>query len=263
MQPTRGLGSAPLPPANRGCALLFGLAPGRVCRVSLRPRRAGIVTVALVLASRRTGVTRYPALWSSDFPHARRLPGDARPSGRLAGRGVLRPRRARRSRGWSEAGAAPRRRALRLRRRTTRAGPPAGRGRSPRSRGGPRSSSGHAARASRTSAGTRPASPATSAHSGCSFASLTRQRPWSCSTISFESRNMSTFCAPRARWASASARTTPVYSATLFVWTPEGLGDRGVGPGASGPARRRASRRSAPRPATRARDCRGPRRRSG
>ena len=28
----------------------------------------GIVTVALVLASRRTGVTRYPALGSSDFP---------------------------------------------------------------------------------------------------------------------------------------------------------------------------------------------------
>src|SRR4029079_14043626 len=76
MQPTRGLGSAPLPPANRGCALLFGLAPGRACRVSLRPRRAGIVTVALVLASRRTGVTRYPALWSSDFPHVRRLPGE-------------------------------------------------------------------------------------------------------------------------------------------------------------------------------------------
>jgi len=31
---------------------------------------AGIVTVALVLVSRRTGVTRHPALWSSDFPHA-------------------------------------------------------------------------------------------------------------------------------------------------------------------------------------------------
>ena len=35
---------------------------------------AGIVTVALVLASRRTGVTRYPALRSSDFPHADGLP---------------------------------------------------------------------------------------------------------------------------------------------------------------------------------------------
>src|SRR5215217_157798 len=74
MRPTRGLGSAPLPPANRGCALLFGLAPGGVCRVSLRPSRAGIVTVALVLALRRTGVTRHPALRSSDFPHARRSP---------------------------------------------------------------------------------------------------------------------------------------------------------------------------------------------
>src|SRR5262245_1016053 len=74
MQPTRGLGSAPLPPADRGCALLFGLAPGGVCRVSLRPRGAGIVTVALVLASRRTGVTRHPALGSSDFPQGGRLP---------------------------------------------------------------------------------------------------------------------------------------------------------------------------------------------
>ena len=95
MRPTRGLGSAPLPPANRGCALLFGLAPGGVCRVSLRPRGAGIVTVALVLASRRTGVTRHPALGSSDFPHAARVaPHDARPSGRLAGRLSLRPRAA-------------------------------------------------------------------------------------------------------------------------------------------------------------------------
>ena len=31
---------------------------------------AGIVTVALVLVSRRTGVTRHPALRSSDVPHA-------------------------------------------------------------------------------------------------------------------------------------------------------------------------------------------------
>ena len=79
MRPTRGLGSAPFPPANRGCTLLFGLAPGRVCRVSLRPHRhvagpVGIVTVALVLASRRTGVTRYPALRSSDFPRAATRP---------------------------------------------------------------------------------------------------------------------------------------------------------------------------------------------
>ena len=73
MRPTRGLGSAPFP-ANRVVALLFGLAPGRACRVSLRRRSAGIVTVALVLASRRTGVTRYLALGSSDFPHAAGLP---------------------------------------------------------------------------------------------------------------------------------------------------------------------------------------------
>src|SRR5688572_26240369 len=67
-------------PPNRfpgtGCALLFGLAPGGVCRVSLRrPTRkpvGGIVTVALVLVSRRTGVTRHPALGSSDFPHGTR-----------------------------------------------------------------------------------------------------------------------------------------------------------------------------------------------
>jgi hypothetical protein len=58
-----------------------------------------------------------------------------------------------------------------------------------------------------------------SAHRGCSLTSLTRHRPWSCSTISFESRNRSTFCAPR-RWASSSARSTPVHSATLLVWTP-------------------------------------------
>jgi len=59
------------PPA--GCALLFGLAPGGVCpfhSVRRLAPPAGIVTVALVLASRRAGVTRHPALGSSDFPHA-------------------------------------------------------------------------------------------------------------------------------------------------------------------------------------------------
>jgi hypothetical protein len=35
----------------------------------LRPARR-LVSVALVLASRRTGVTRYPASRSSDFPRA-------------------------------------------------------------------------------------------------------------------------------------------------------------------------------------------------
>src|SRR4029079_8464597 len=40
MRPTRGLGSAPLPAVARGYALLFGLAPGGVCLVSLRRRLA-------------------------------------------------------------------------------------------------------------------------------------------------------------------------------------------------------------------------------
>jgi len=40
----------------------------------------GIVTVALVLVSRRTGVTRHPALWSSDFPHG--PGGSPRPASR-------------------------------------------------------------------------------------------------------------------------------------------------------------------------------------
>jgi len=66
--------SPPRRSPGTGYALLFGLAPGGVCRVSLRrPTRkpvGGIVTVALVLVSRRTGVTRHPALRSSDFPHA-------------------------------------------------------------------------------------------------------------------------------------------------------------------------------------------------
>ena len=59
----------------------------------------------------------------------------------------------------------------------------------------------------------------TSAWSGWSLASLTRQRPWTCSTMSFESSSRWTSRAPSSA-ASPSARTTAVYSATLFVWTP-------------------------------------------
>ena len=65
--------SSPTDVSADGCALLFGLAPGGVCPFHSERRLApplGIVTVALVLASRRAGVTRHPALRSSDFPHA-------------------------------------------------------------------------------------------------------------------------------------------------------------------------------------------------
>src|SRR5664280_300964 len=55
-----------------------------------------------------------------------------------------------------------------------------------------------------------------SAWSGISLASLTRQRPWSCSTMSLESSSISTSRAPSSR-ARARARSTAVYSATLFV----------------------------------------------
>jgi len=41
------------------------------------PQESDIVTVALVLALRRTGVTRYLALGSSDFPQPDRLPDQA------------------------------------------------------------------------------------------------------------------------------------------------------------------------------------------
>jgi len=49
---------------------LFGLAPCRVCLVSLQqPRKAlYILSVALVLTLRWMGVTHYTALWSPDFP---------------------------------------------------------------------------------------------------------------------------------------------------------------------------------------------------
>ena len=80
VRPTRGLSEQPAAARTPPCALLFGLAPARACRVSLLRFHAGIVTVALVLASRRTGVTREPALWSSDFPQAPMVPATVRPS---------------------------------------------------------------------------------------------------------------------------------------------------------------------------------------
>jgi hypothetical protein len=64
-----------------------------------------------------------------------------------------------------------------------------------------------------------PSVPRQAAQSGMSFESLTRQRPETCSTMSFESRSRWTSVAPSSA-ASSSARTSPVYSATLFVWMP-------------------------------------------
>ena len=79
MRPTRGLGSAPFRQAGWSPSYLALL---QVELARFTPTLAGIVTVALVLALRRTGVTRYLALWSSDFPHAGRVaPSGAQPSG--------------------------------------------------------------------------------------------------------------------------------------------------------------------------------------
>src|SRR5215210_3578268 len=75
MRPTRGLGSAPLPRRVAPHGLrppIWPCSGWSLPRFTPSPARAadGIVTVALVLVSRRTGVTRHPALGSSDVPHA-------------------------------------------------------------------------------------------------------------------------------------------------------------------------------------------------
>src|SRR5689334_22116485 len=71
-------GSSHLPADSVGHVIvcLLGVAPRRDCRVSPQEPAAaklkrpvpGLVSVALILASRRTGVTRYAALRSPDFP---------------------------------------------------------------------------------------------------------------------------------------------------------------------------------------------------
>src|SRR5690606_6195108 len=73
---------------------LFGLAPGGVYHaapvtgravrsyrtlsplpvLASRPAIGGLLSVALSIASRRPGVTRHPALWSSDFPRHPKMP---------------------------------------------------------------------------------------------------------------------------------------------------------------------------------------------
>jgi len=65
------MGSSSLPGSGAGHAIatLFGLAPDGGYRVS-RPPCGLLVSVALFLASRRTAVSRHPALWSPDLPPA-------------------------------------------------------------------------------------------------------------------------------------------------------------------------------------------------
>lgn len=59
--------SLPGSSASHAIATLFGFAPDGGYRVS-RPPFGLLVSVALFLASRRTAVSRHPALWSPDFP---------------------------------------------------------------------------------------------------------------------------------------------------------------------------------------------------
>ncbi len=92
----------------------------------------------------------------------------------------------------------------------------------------------------------RPRRTIASAWSGASLASFTRQRPLTCSTISFESRRRDTSSAPSSS-ARARARRRPVYSATLLVWRPSASETvaSGEASGRSAPGRS-ASIRTAP-----------------
>ena len=78
MQPTHpafGFSSQSERTARRGFHLeqgLFGLAPRRDCPFHLAPAKDAwrelLVSVALILPLRGTGVTRSAVLWSPDFP---------------------------------------------------------------------------------------------------------------------------------------------------------------------------------------------------
>ena len=65
-------GSSHLPASSAGhvIACLFGVAPGAGCLVSPPTQlpTPGLVSVALLLASRRAVISRHPTLWSPDFP---------------------------------------------------------------------------------------------------------------------------------------------------------------------------------------------------
>ena len=157
--------AARLSPANRGCALLFGLAPGRVCRVSLRPRQPASAS-SLWHWSSPLGGRELPATLrcgARTFLTPTGCPPSARPSGRLAGRRIL-------ATAWY-----PDRRPDDRRRGYARR--PSRPGRSARGHpveglvGQPvgRASSGPAARGPPTSAGSRRSIDFASAHSGCTW----------------------------------------------------------------------------------------------
>ncbi len=87
-----------------------------------------------------------------------------------------------------------------------------------------------AARAPPTSAGALARCRIASANRPWSLASLTRQRPLSCSTMSFESSRRSTSRAPSDA-ASRRASTRPAYSATLLVRMPRSRATTATGRG--------------------------------
>ena len=106
---TRGLRAGrPSPPVARGLALLFGLAPGGVCRAgpvtrtagALLPHRftltvrlrahGGLFSVALSVGSPPLAVSQHPARRCPDFPPARYRTGDhPAPSGARLSKSVV------------------------------------------------------------------------------------------------------------------------------------------------------------------------------
>ena len=257
--------AAPLSPVDgcppSGCALLFGLAPGRVCRVSLRSTARAVgrhrhcgtgprltadgrypppCAAELGLSSRRRRVTP-PS--TRDHPTAsltaiyRGLPAPGRPSpwptrsasgraphdrGRAAGLGAVDGLVGQRV-GHGVLGA-----------RDVRRGPALEAGQGPRG---------------------------TAVHSGISLASLTRQRP---QLLDDELRveQQVDLAGARARAASSSARTSRC--TRRRCWSGPPGSPRSTRPGRrDGRARPAGRGRTAPPRATPARDCRGPRRRSG